>query len=154
MALFFMFLFLPVLVLCLSGMIALYAPCSCFSKRFCKLKFLRNCRPRRSNKKGFASWAAFIVKITLYIAVCVIAVLLISIGYLTIFSLVFVLSYIVLLPLFYFYSVFVLVRKLIIWREVRASAKPNLTKIPAPPQVVELERSNLSLAQVQEHQNQ
>lgn len=137
-----MFLFLPVLVLCLSGMIALYAPCGCFSKRFCKLKFLRNLSPRRSSKNDFVSLVAYIVKITFYVAVCVISALLISIGYLTIFSLVFVLSYIVLLPLFYFYSVFVLVRKLIIWREVRASAKPNLTNIPAPPRVVELDRLN------------
>ena len=35
------------------------------------------------------------------------------------FTFIFVLSYVIMLPLFYFYSLVVLVRKVIVWREVK-----------------------------------
>jgi hypothetical protein len=130
-----MFIFLPILVLVLCGVIALYAPVACFNKRVCKLKFLRHCRPKRSDKKDFASSIVYLVKWTFYIGFAVFSASLVCIGYLTTFSIIFVLTYIVLLPLFYFYSAFVLVRKVIIWREVRGAANPSTLKknIELPP---------------------
>jgi len=107
-------------------MLAFLAPRSIFGKRCCRLRWLKNFRPKVV-KKDLLSWIMQFIGVVLYFLFVVLVWFIWILLYLVVALLILSISYALLLPLFYIYSIIILIRKIIIWRGVRSTTSRELT---------------------------
>lgn len=123
LSLFLMFVFLPVLYLVLSIIMGFTLPVL-YTEQLWKLRCLRKLRPKPRNSSLFSKFKLVdsfgqAARWILYLILAFLSYITLVTVYLVVAAIIIGVSYSVFLVPFYFYAIFILIRKVIIWREIK-----------------------------------
>jgi hypothetical protein len=123
LSLFLMFVFLPVLLLVLSIVMGFTLPVL-YTEQLWKLRCLRKLKPKNRLSSLFSKFKLVdsfgqAARWILYLILAFLSYFTLVTVYLVVAAIIIGLSYSVLLVPFYFYAIFILIRKGIIWREIK-----------------------------------